>query len=120
VGRNYDWTSRKRLSDAELAALLGDPGIEVHLLTAGGVTAGFAELDRRTAGEIKLVQFGLLPGFIGQGLGRHFLGWVIDRAFSYGTRRLWLHTCSKDHPAALPNYLKAGFSVFKEEITDRE
>jgi hypothetical protein len=78
VGRDYDWTSRKKLSDAALAALLNDPRLEVHVLMADGVPAGFAELDRR-----------------------------------------WLHTCTKDHPAALPNYLKAGFAVYKEEVKDR-
>ena len=87
VGRDYDWTSRKKLSDAELAALLNDPRLEVHVLMAEGVPAGFAELDRRTEGEVELVQFGLMPGFIGQSLGRYFLRWAIDKAWSYGPRR---------------------------------
>src|SRR6266436_4302989 len=56
LGRDYDWTSRKKLSDAELAALLNDPRLEVHVLMADGVPAGFAELDRRTGGEVELVQ----------------------------------------------------------------
>src|SRR5271155_4457803 len=64
VGRDYDWTSRKKLSDAELAALLHDPQLEVHVLMAGGVPAGFAELDRRIEAEIELVSFGLMPEFI--------------------------------------------------------
>jgi GNAT superfamily N-acetyltransferase len=119
VGRDYDWTSRKKLSDAELAALLNDPRLEVHVLMAEGVPAGFAELDRRFDGEIELVQFGLMPEFIGQGLGRYFLQWAIDRAWSYGPRRFWLHTDTKDHPAALPNYLKAGFEIYKEEVKDQ-
>jgi GNAT superfamily N-acetyltransferase len=119
VGRDYDWTSRKRLSDAELAALLHDPRIEVHVLSADGVPAGFAELDRRVESEIELVQFGLMPEFIGQGLGRYFLQWAIDKAWSYHPRRFWLHTCTRDHPAALPNYLKAGFAVWKEEVKER-
>jgi GNAT superfamily N-acetyltransferase len=119
VGRDYDWPRCRKLSDAELAALLHDPLIEVHVLMADGVPAGFAELDRRTAGEIELVQFGLMPEFIGRGLGRSFLRWAIDRAWSYGPRRFWLHTCTKDHPAALPNYLKAGFAVYKEEVKDQ-
>src|SRR5262245_26020326 len=55
VGRDYDWTSRKKLSDAELAALLHDPSVEVHVLMADGVPAGFAELDRRIDGQIELV-----------------------------------------------------------------
>jgi GNAT superfamily N-acetyltransferase len=82
VGRDYDWTSRKKLSDAELAALLNDPRLEVHVLHVDGVPAGFAELDRRTEGEIELVQFGLMPEFIGQGLGRYFLQWTIDKAWN--------------------------------------
>ncbi len=120
VGRDYDWTSRKKLSDAELAALLNDPRNELHVLMVDGVPAGFAELDRRVEGEIELVQFGLLPEFIGQGLGRYFLEWTIDKAWSYGPRRFWLHTCTKDHPSALPNYLKRGFTIYKEEVKDRE
>lgn len=119
VGQNYDWTSRKRLSDAELSALLNDPRLEIHILMADGVPAGFAELDRRVEGEIELVQFGLMPGFIGQGLGRYFLQWTIDKARSYGPRRFWLHTCTNDHPAALPSYLKAGFTIYKEEVKDQ-
>ena len=86
---------------------------------AEGVPAGFAELDRRIEGEIELAQFGLMPEFIGQGLGRYFLRWAIDKAWNYGPRRFWLHTDTKDHPAALPNYLKAGFAIYKEEVKDR-
>ena len=119
VGRDYDWPRCQKLSDAELAALLNDPRLEVHVLMAEGVPANFAELDRRTEGEIELVQFGLMPQFIGQGLGRYFLRWAIDKAWSYGPRRFWLHTCTKDHPAALPNYLKAGFTVYKEEVKEQ-
>jgi hypothetical protein len=87
VGRDYDWTSRTKLSDAELAALLNNPLLQVHVLTVDGVPAGFAELDRRTEGEIELVQFGLTPEFIGQGLGRYFLQWTIDKVWSYNPRR---------------------------------
>jgi hypothetical protein len=59
VGRDHDWTSRKKFTDAELAALLNDPRLEVHVLMAEGVPAGFAELNRRIEGEIELVQFRL-------------------------------------------------------------
>ena len=44
---------------------------------------------------------------------------VRNKAWSYQSRRFWLHTCTKDHPAALPNYLKAGFAVYKEEVKDQ-
>jgi GNAT superfamily N-acetyltransferase len=119
VGRDYGWTSCKKLSDAELAALLHDPRLEVHVLMVDGVPAGFAELDRRIEAEIKLAQFGLMPECIGQGLGRYFLQWTIEKAWTYAPKRFWLHTCAKDHPTALPNYRKAGFAVYKEEVKEQ-
>lgn len=118
VGKDWQWTSRGKFSDADLARIIQDPHEEVHVLFVDGVPAGFADLDRRVPGEIEIVQFGLVPEFIGQGLGKYFLHWVIDRAFRYHPNRLWLHTCTNDHPAALPNYLKAGFVVYKEETKE--
>lgn len=116
VGQPYNWHSRGRLPDAELATIIQDPLNEVHVLYAEGTPAGFAELVRRTPDEIELIQFGLMPEFIGQGLGKWFLQWAIDKAWSYGPRRFWLHTCTLDHPAALPNYFKAGFHLYKQEV----
>jgi len=120
VGKPWQWLSRRKLNDEQLAAVIHDPRDEVHVLHVEGAPAGFAELDRRQEGEIELVQFGLMPEFIGQGLGRYFLQWAIDKAWSYGPKRFWRHTCDLDHPAALPNYKKAGFAVYKEEMTIRE
>jgi GNAT superfamily N-acetyltransferase len=118
VGRNWNWVSRKKLSDEALGTIIHDPRDEIYVLFVEGVPAGFVELDRRVEGEIEITQFGLVPEFIGQGLGRYFLHWAIDKAWSYGPKRLWLHTCTEDHPAALPNYLKAGFAIFKEVVRD--
>lgn len=120
VGSDWHWLSRRKLSDAELAAILRDPRNEVHVLHVDGVPAGFAEFDRGPRNEIELLQFGLMPEFIGQGLGKWFLQWAIDKAWSFHPSRFWLHTCTLDHPNALPNYLKAGFALYKEEIIDRE
>src|SRR5262249_38262040 len=112
--------SRRKMPDAALAALLNDPRNELHVLHVDAAPAGFAELDRRQGNDIELVQFGLMPAFIGQGLGKWFLQWTIDKASSYAPTRFWLHTCTLDHPVALPNYLKAGFRLFKEETIRRE
>jgi GNAT superfamily N-acetyltransferase len=120
VGKAYHWHSRAKLTDAELAAVLQDPRNEVHVLHAEGTPAGFVEFDRRVEGEVEIVQFGLVPEFIGQGLGKYLLRWAVDRAWSYNPRRVWLHTCSLDHPAALPNYLKGGFALYRETTVRRE
>jgi GNAT superfamily N-acetyltransferase len=120
VGRAYHWYSRGKLSDSELAAVLANSLNEVHVLHAEGSPAGFAELDRRNQNDIELVQFGLMPEYVGQGLGKYFLQWIVDKAWSYQPRRLWLHTCTLDHPAALPNYQKTGLIVYKEETIQRD
>jgi GNAT superfamily N-acetyltransferase len=118
VGRPWNWQSRKKLTDEALAAIIHDPRDEVHVLFVDGVPAGFAEMDRRTEGEIEIVQFGLVPEFTGQGLGKWFLQWAIDKAWSHRLKRLWLHTCTDDHPGALSNYLKAGFRIEKEVLRE--
>jgi len=119
VGTDYHWYTRGAWPDSELAASLSNPRHEIQVLHVDGTPAGFAELDCRTP-EIELVQFGLMPEFIGQGLGTYFLQWTIDRAWSHRPKRLWLHTCTLDHPRALPNYQKAGFVVYQEEMIQRE
>ncbi len=120
VGQDYHWLSRRKLSDEELAAVIQNPRNELHVLHVAGIPAGFAELDRRQPDEVELVQFGLTREFIGQGLGKWFLQWTIDQAWSSQPRRFWLHTCTLDHPAALPNYLQAGFVLYREEAIRRE
>jgi GNAT superfamily N-acetyltransferase len=120
VGQDYHWYSWAKLTDPELATVLANPRNEVHVLHVEGTPAGFVEFDRRRDEEVEIVQFGLMPEFIGQGLGKYLLRWAIDRAWSYGPRRVWLHTCTLDHPAALPNYQKAGFRVYREEIIQRQ
>lgn len=115
VGREYNWRSRAKLSDAELKAILDDPLVELHGFFVDGVPCGFGELDRRIPNEVELKQFGLMREFIGQGLGKYFLQRTIDIAWQPRPERFWLHTCTVDHEAALPNYLKSGFALYKEE-----
>ena len=108
------------MPDGELAAVIRDPLNETHVLHVNGSPAGFAEVDRHEPQQIELVQFGLFPEFIGQGLGKWFLQWTIDKVWSYETQRFWLHTCSLDHAAALPTYQHAGFKLVKKEAIRRE
>ena len=119
VGRNWQWIDRKKLSDEELGKIIHDPLVEVHVLFVDGVPAGYAEFDRRIAGDIELAYFGIMPEFLGQGLGKYLLSWACDKAWSYRPSRFWVHTCTLDHEAALPNYLKAGFVVYKTETKEQ-
>ena len=76
---------------------------------------GFFELAKEKK-NIKIEGLGLLPEFIGKGLGGGLLSAATEKAFAWGAKRIWLHTATDDHPAALPNYEKRGFKIYKEAI----
>ena len=115
VGRPWQWIDRLPWSDDRIREHLATPGIEVWLLSHHTVPAGFLELARGVDGSVEIVYFGLLPEFIGRRVGRAFLAASLHRAWSEDTSRVWLHTCTLDHPRALPNYLAAGFRVVRDE-----
>jgi len=119
VGERFHWVDRLVLPDNELRAIIQDDRVEISVLTVDGNTAGYSELDRRQAQEIELAYFGLFPRFLSQGLGSRFLAWTLQKAWSFQPRRVWLHTCDLDHPAALRTYLNAGFVVYDEAIIDQ-
>jgi GNAT superfamily N-acetyltransferase len=116
VGTTWTWTERRLLSDAELEVVIRHPKVEVDVLWQDGVPAGYAELDRRRPPDVELAYFGLIPDFIGAGLGRYLLDWAIQRAFRQQTRRFWVHTCDLDHPGALPLYEAAGFRIYDRRV----
>jgi ribosomal protein S18 acetylase RimI-like enzyme len=115
VGRDYHWVDRLGWTDAEIAAYLADPRTELWILRDGGEVAGYFELRGDPNGDVEIAYFGLLPAFIGRGLGRHLLTRAVERAWASGARRVWVHTSSLDHSSALSNYLARGFSVWKQE-----
>jgi GNAT superfamily N-acetyltransferase len=115
VGEPWLWGDRRKLSDAELAAIVQHPAVEVYVLWVHGVPAGYAELDGRVEGEVELAYLGLIPEFIGQKLGPYLLDWAIRTAWARDPRRVWVHTCTLDHPGALAMYERAGFRVFERE-----
>ncbi len=120
IGEDWLWWERRALSDAELAAVIHHPNVEIFVLYIDGVPAGFSELDLRIEAEVELAYFGLIPEFIGRGLGRYLLGWTIDEAWQRTPERVWLHTCNFDHPKAIATYQKAGFAPYKQETTTIE
>jgi GNAT superfamily N-acetyltransferase len=115
VGRRYRWVDRLPWSDDEIAAYLADDGVTLWLLTVEGAPAGYFELRADAEGGVEIAYFGLLEAFTGRGLGAHLLTEAVERAWSLGATRVWLHTCSLDHPAALPNYINRGFTAYRRE-----
>jgi len=115
VGKNYHWVDRLPWTDDDIRAYLRQPEISVWLMTYDKETAGYFELRKCEDGSTELAYFGLMPQLIGRGLGRHLLICAVEQAWADGANRVWLHTCTLDDPAALPNYLNRGFQPFKTE-----
>ncbi len=115
VGAQWQWYMRLKWSYAEWEAFLSRSNIETWIAYQEGTPIGYFELEAQMARSTEICYFGLLPEFIGKGLGKTLLEDAIARAWQLGGNRVWLHTCSLDHPQALPNYLSRGFKVFKEE-----
>ena len=115
VGRDHHWVDRLPWSHEEIAAYLEDPAVSLWLLDVGGETAGYFELREHPDGSVEIAYFGLLRQFHGRGLGGYLLTYATQRAWELSPSRVWLHTSTTDHPAALPNYLRRGFTIVKRE-----
>jgi|CXWL01.1.fsa_nt_gi GNAT superfamily N-acetyltransferase len=119
VGGAWHWRDRLSWTPSEWAAAVHAPGVELWVAQRGDVELGYAELaPSGTAMEIRY--FGLVPGAIGQGLGRWLLHRSISLAWASAPQRVILNTCTLDGPAALPNYLARGFTIVREEHQLRE
>jgi len=115
VGRAYHWVDRLGWSDEKVRAHLAKEELTLYVLHVEGAPAGYFELLRSNEGSTEIGYFGLLPEYLGRGLGKHLLSRAVEQAFRDGATRVWLHTCTLDDPAALPNYLKRGFRPFRSE-----
>jgi GNAT superfamily N-acetyltransferase len=120
IGRDWLWFSRAVMPDAVLAELIARPSTAILVLERHGEELGLVELDRSAPREVEIVTFGVVPEEVGTGAAHFQMEGTLARAFEGGVRRVWLHTCSFDHPAAIPFYLRHGFRGFKfaVEVSD--
>ncbi len=113
IGLDWLWTSRLLMDDAALAAILRRPG---NALFVAEDEAGIVELDRRNSADVEISFFGLVPEATGQGLGPRMMAAALQEAWRPETRRVWLHTCTLDHPAALSFYRRCGFTPYRRAL----
>jgi GNAT superfamily N-acetyltransferase len=116
IGEEWLWFSRLRISDAELAALIGSPSAEIYALVQGGGDEGLLHLDFGAQGQCELSLFGVTAKLIGSGAGRFLMNRALERAWSDTVTRVWVHTCTFDHPRALAFYQRSGFRAFRRQI----
>ena len=115
VGYPWNWTRRAGWSYAKWERYLADEGGEIWVAYVGGTVAGYFELVDEGDNGMEIRQFGMFPSFTGRGLGGHLLCDAVEHGRSIGSGRVWLHTCTADHPHALANYRARGMQRFKEE-----
>jgi len=120
IGTEWLWFSRLTMPVNDLQEILSDPLVEVYAVTLNGRAEGLLELDFRTTGDCELAFFGLTPTLLGQGAGRWLMNRTLELAWAQPINRLWVHTCTHDHPEALSFYRRSGFKAyaFRVEVSD--
>jgi GNAT superfamily N-acetyltransferase len=116
VGEEWLWISKIRMPDAELAAIIQSPLMEIYALAHEGRDEGLLEMDFREPGQCEFVSFGLTEKLVGIGAGRWLMNRALELAWSRPVDRVWLHTCTFDHPAALAFYQRSGFRPFRRQV----
>lgn len=120
IGERWLWFNHAVTPDDKLRAQLASPTTEIYTLSRDDDVIGLAELSRAIDGEVEIVMFGVIEEAIGTGSGRFMMEAALARAWAPGVNRVWLHTCSFDHPDAIRFYLARGFKAYKYaiEVTD--
>ena len=116
VGEKWQWFDNNSWSDAKWKEYAESDMLRTFVGYIEGSPAGYYELLKEKNSDVQISYFGLAPPFFNMGLGGYLLSHAIDSAFKWDTKRVWVHTCTLDHPNALNNYLARGMNIFKEEV----
>jgi GNAT superfamily N-acetyltransferase len=118
IGGAWSWYERLGWDDERWREHVGRPEMETWVCLVADRPAGYFELERQDGNDVEIAYFGLLSAYIGRGLGGYLLTTAVLRAWEVGAFRVWVHTCTLDHPGALANYEARGFRRFKRERID--
>ena len=114
VGGDWNWVDRLPWSDLDWQSHVEREELSTWLATHAGEEVGYVELEQQPEGNVQISYFGLLPDHYGKGLGGCMLTRALETAWDLpGTQRVWVHTCTDDHEAALANYQKRGFVLYE-------
>ncbi len=116
VGAAHWWTDRLPWSNAAWEQHLQRRDIRLYTLQLAGAPIGYFELEEQPLSDVQITYLGLLPEHQGRGWGGLLLTRATQLAWQLGdARRVWVHTCTLDGPAALANYLARGFQIFRQK-----
>ncbi len=120
VGAPWAWNDKRGWNDEQWRVYAESDRLRTFGAFLDGSPAGYYELHRADGPEIEIAYFGLLPAFFGRGLGGALLTSALQEAWRMEPSRVWVHTCTLDHPAALQNYLARGMHIYKSEMEATE
>jgi GNAT superfamily N-acetyltransferase len=120
VGRDWAWIDRMKWTYEKWLRYADRKELKTWYGLVRGTPVGYFELEAQAESNIEIVYFGLLSQFVGRGLGGQLLTAAIEQAWQMNAKRVWVHTCTLDHPSALANYQARGFRIFKEVESEVE
>ena len=116
IGKKHRWVDRLVWSDKNWNDYLNTAGISTFILKYDKDLVGFFEqIYHKNNFETEIAFFGILEEYIGKKLGSYLLSEAIKKSFEFGSKRVWVHTCSLDHKNALSNYISRGMQIYKTE-----
>lgn len=118
VGLPWRWYSRINWKPADWKEHFMKNPVQTWLAFAGESLVGYIEIEHQEKANCEIKFVGLLPHYLGEGLGGYLISHAVDKAWDSDAKRVWLHTCNKDHPNAIKVYLKSGFKLYDEVLTE--
>ena len=116
VGEKWKWFDRKIWTAKQWVDYAENDNLRTFIALKTGSLAGYYELKcYQDDASVEIAYFGLMPKFIGKGYGGYLLSHAIRNAWKWDAKRVWVHTCTDDHPNALNNYKARGLVVYKVE-----
>jgi GNAT superfamily N-acetyltransferase len=117
VGSNWTWHDKLPWSEHQWKQYAESNDVKTFVAYYDGSPAGYFELKSEN-GDVEIAYFGLAPRFIGLGLGGTLLTSALEHAWQMRPGRVWVHTCTLDHPSALKNYQARGMVIYKVETQE--
>ena len=117
IGKRHQWVDRLIWQDKDWLKYISNENLRTYIFKRENDLVGYFELIFNN-NDCEIAYFGILEEFIGKGYG----GFLLSEALKIGfesANRIWVHTCSLDHPNAIENYKSRGMKIFKTEILKR-
>ena len=115
IGKNYYWRDRLAWSDKDWLSLISQNNYQLYVLYNQSNLAGYYEILVDNDLNFEIAYLGIFKEFFGKKIGAYLLSHAIENCFMQGAKKVWVHTCTLDHPNALKNYLARGMTIFKTE-----